>query len=399
MKILVINSGSSSIKYKIFDMKGMKVLANGLIEKIGRDISRFRQRSGESGVDFTKELPIKDHTRGFSLMMEALLETSTIDHISDISAIGHRVVHGGKKFKAPVLIDNEVTATISRLIPLAPIHNPANLTGIEITMKLAPNIPQVAVFDTAFHQTMPEMAFLYALPRSLYEHYHVRRYGFHGTSHSYVSRLAASFLGIESRRLNCISMHLGNGASAAAIEKGRSIDTSMGMTPLEGLIMGTRSGDMDPAIIFYLARVANMDIQEIDHLLNFDSGLLGICGENDMRLITKRAIEGDANARLAIDMFCHRLKKYIGAYLAILRRVDCLIFTGGIGENSPLIRQQVCSGLEHLGIFIDAERNNKSSTGITAIHKEQSQVKILVIPTDEELEIAQQTKKILQERH
>ena len=395
MKILVINSGSSSIKYKIFDMNGMKRLAEGVIEKIGGKTSRIRHVDRISGQSISRELALKGHREGFSLMMDALAETGTVADISAISAIGHRVVHGGKKFKAPVLIDNEVMAAIKRLVPLAPLHNPANLTGIETAIRYAPDIPQVAVFDTAFHQTMPDKAFLYALPGRLHEKFHVRRYGFHGTSHSYVSRQAAEFMGIRPEDLNCISLHLGNGASAAAIEKGKTVDTSMGMTPLEGLIMGTRSGDIDPAIIFYLARVSDMDLDEIDHMVNFKSGLLGICGENDMRAITKRAKEGDPPARLAIDMFCHRLKKYIGAYTAILKGIDCLIFTGGIGENSAHIREQTCAGLEHLGMALDHDKNCRASRDTSEISRADSSVKILVIRTDEELEIASQTLKTI----
>ncbi len=399
MKILVINSGSSSIKYKLFDMEDMKSLASGLIENIGKKTSSFHHKDPLSGSDIERDLPVTGHKQGFTLMMDTLLETGAITDISSLSAMGHRVVHGGKRFKAPVLVDKEVMETIRKLIPLAPLHNPANLTGIEAAMKLAPDTPQVAVFDTAFHQTMPKEAFLYALPRHLYDKFHVRRYGFHGTSHSYVSRIAASFLNIHTGHINCISLHLGNGASATAIKNGNSIDTSMGLTPLEGLIMGTRSGDIDPAIIFYLARVAGLDIREIDHVLNFESGLLGICGENDMRAITQKAKKGDPLAELAIDMFCHRLKKYIGAYTAILQRVDCLIFTGGIGENSQLIRLKTCSGLEHMGILIDPEKNSKPLPEITAINKTDSPVKILVAPTDEELEIARQTRQVLMGRH
>lgn len=393
MKILVLNSGSSSIKYKLFDKDTLKSLALGVIERIGSDKGKLHHLDTVSGKNISRELPVSGHREGFSLMTEALRESGAIGDISEIFAIGHRVVHGGKKFSTPVLIDSEVTATIKELIPLAPLHNPANLTGIEIALKHAPKIPQVAVFDTAFHQSMPEKAFLYALPEDLHEKFHVRRYGFHGTSHCYVSRQAAEFLNITAHDLNCITLHLGNGASAAAIENGRSIDTSMGMTPLEGLIMGTRSGDIDPGIIFYLARVSGMNMDEIDHCLNFESGLLGICGENDMRTIGDMADKGNASARLAIDMFCHRLKKYIGAYSAILKRVDCLIFTGGIGENSAPVREQVCRGLKHMGMVMDTEKNRHLSDGINLISTPESAIKILVVPTDEELEIARQTRE------
>ncbi len=399
MKILVINSGSSSIKYKLFDMQGMESLADGVIERIGTDSSILHHEDKTTGQTVRRELSLRSHEEGFALMAQVLSETGTIGHISEISAIGHRVVHGGRKFKRPVLIDSEVTSAIKRLVPLAPLHNPANLAGIQVAMSLAPDVPQVAVFDTAFHQTMPEEAYLYALPRKFHEKFHVRRYGFHGTSHSYVSRLAADFLHKDFSAFNCISLHLGNGASAAAIRGGRSIDTSMGMTPLEGLIMGTRSGDIDPAIIFYLSRVSDMDLQEIDHVLNFQSGLLGICGENDMRTITHKAEEGDGTAQLALDMFCHRLKKYIGAYFALLGRTDCIIFTGGIGENSPLIREHACDGLEHMGIILDSVKNNSRSGKIMEIGAEGAGTRILVVPTDEELEIARQTQRTAFEQH
>ena len=393
MKILVLNSGSSSIKYKLFDMQDMASIAQGLVEKIGSSAGTLHHQDRSTGQKVTRQVHVREHGEGFSLMLQVLGETGSVKDISEISAIGHRVVHGGRKFKKPVVIDSQVTEAIRGLIPLAPLHNPANLTGIETAMALAPDIPQVAVFDTAFHQGMPEEAYLYALPRHFHEKFHVRRYGFHGTSHCYVSRLAADFLHIGRDEINCISLHLGNGASAAAIRHGRSIDTSMGMTPLEGLIMGTRSGDIDPAIIFYLAKASGMDLDEIDHILNFQSGLLGICGENDMRAITERAEMGDGPSKLAIGMFCHRLKKYMGAYLAILGRTDCIIFTGGIGENSPLIRRLSCQGLEHLGIVMDHEKNRHTAGGIHEIGTKDSRTRLLVVPTDEELEIARQTLK------
>jgi acetate kinase len=289
------------------------------------------------------------------------------------------------------LINKEVIETIERLISLAPLHNPANLLGIQVARKQAPNVPQVAVFDTAFHQSIPVPAFRYAIPQDLYETHHIRRYGFHGTSHYYVAKQAAAILNRELKSLHLISLHLGNGASAAAIKDGRSIDTSMGMTPLEGLIMGTRSGDIDPAIIFYLKRQTGLTRDEVESILNRQSGLKGICGVNDMRRIGELADGGDATARLAVDMYCYRIKKYIGAYCAVLGKLDAIIFTGGIGENAGFIRAGACQGLAHLGIEVDADQNKRRSNNEFEIQSQDSPVRILVIPTNEELEIAEQT--------
>jgi acetate kinase len=301
------------------------------------------------------------------------------------------VVHGGESFREPTLINKKVIATIERLIPLAPLHNPANLLGIRVALEAAPHVPQVAVFDTAFHQNIPVHAFRYAIPKDLYETHHIRRYGFHGTSHYYVAKQAAALLNRKLESLNLISLHLGNGASAAAVKDGRSIDTSMGMTPLEGLIMGTRSGDIDPAIVFYLKRKTGLSRDEVESILNRQSGLKGICGVNDMRKIGELAAKGDAPARLAIEMYCYRIKKYIGAYHAILEHLDAVIFTGGIGENAGFIRAGVCEDLGHLGIEMDSQKNNRSSGKAFEIQREKSPVRLLVIPTNEELEIAEQT--------
>ncbi len=294
-------------------------------------------------------------------------------------------------FHEPVLIDNEVIEVIRELVPLAPLHNPANITGIEVAMEQAPNIPHVAVFDTAFHQSIPEHAYLYALPYRLYEEQKIRRYGFHGTSHHYVSKKAAEYLNRSFDELKIVSLHLGNGASVAAIDQGKCIDTSMGLTPLEGLVMGTRSGDLDPAILFYLARETGMTIAEMDNLLNKESGLKGLCGNNDMRTIGQRAENGDVKAQLAIEIFCYRLKKYIGAYVAALGGVDCLIFTGGIGENDSRVREKSLANLGALGLEIDAKKNTIRTDSILEIQKEENPCKILVVPTDEEFEIATQT--------
>ena len=398
MKILVLNSGSSSLKFQLFSLPGLDSVASGLIENIGREhgdvrITWTRKDGTREGI--RRDMKIRDHKGAVQAMSDLLGETGTLKGIDELSGIGHRVVHGGEYFKEPVLIDETVIDAIRELIPLAPLHNPANLTGIQVAVEHAPGIPQVAGFDTAFHQSIPEHAYLYALPYRIYEEFWVRRYGFHGTSHCYVSKKAAEFLCRGIRGLDIITLHLGNGASAAAVKAGRSIDTSMGFTPLEGLIMGTRSGDLDPAILFYLAREHGMEIRELDDMLNRQSGLKGICGENDMRTITEMAHQGDRLARLALDMFCYRVKKYIGAYLAVLGGADCLVFTGGIGENSPIVREMCCMGLDRLGIEVDRDRNQKAVSKIREIQAEKAPVKILVVPTNEELEIAVQTARVL----
>jgi acetate kinase len=398
MFILVVNSGSSSVKFQLFDASDLSVAATGMVEQIGGKTGlahvKYRDTEGtEQKIEKTCFVP--SHQEAMEVVSELMRHTGhTID---ELGGIGHRVVHGGESFKKPVLIDAEVLKTIEELVPLAPLHNPANLTGIRIATERAPHIPQVAVFDTAFHQTIPEHAYLYALPYRLYTELQVRRYGFHGTSHHYVSRQAAGYLDIQYEKAKIITLHLGNGASAAAIDAGRCVDTSMGMTPLEGLIMGTRSGDIDPAILFYLAREADMSIQELDDLLNKSSGLKGICDENDMRTITQKAEEGDSQAELALRMFCYRIRKYTGAYLAALGGADCIVFTGGIGENSAVVRKNAMNGLERLGIEIDSSRNNARAEGIMRISTDDSKVTILVVPTDEELEIAIQTLKVIKE--
>jgi acetate kinase len=394
MKILVINSGSSSIKYRLFDMTAKTVLASGVMEKIGEVASRLTHhtlnRSGKMEEIVNTE-PVSDHQQGFQLIGAVLDESGAVKDNNELYGIGHRVVHGGEEFKKPTLIDKKVINTIHRLIPLAPLHNPANLLGIEVAMQSAPQVPQVAVFDTAFHQSIPVHAFRYAIPQDLYEAHHVRRYGFHGTSHDYVAKQAAKLMDRPLKTLNLITLHLGNGASAAAVKQGKSIDTSMGMTPLEGLIMGTRCGDIDPAIIFYLKRKTGLAGDEIESILNKKSGLKGICGVNDMRKIEELAQDGNARAKLAIEMVCYRIKKYIGAYHAILGRLDALVFTAGIGEKSPLIRAGSCQGLAHLGIEVDPDKNNRRSKEAFEIQAQNSTVKVLVIPTNEELEIAEET--------
>jgi len=394
MKILVINSGSSSIKYKLFDMTGKTVLASGLLEQIGERESRLthhtRTLRGEMET-LEKTGHVANHNGGMQLISSVLQESDGLPAMGELYGIGHRVVHGGEDFQEPTIIHEKVIDTIRKLIPLAPLHNPANLLGIEVSVESAPAVPQVAVFDTAFHQSIPEHAFRYAIPQDLYEAHGVRRYGFHGTSHHYVAKQAASLLNQPLESLSLITFHLGNGASATAIKGGKSIDTSMGMTPLEGLIMGTRSGDIDPALIFYLERKTGMGGEAVEAILNKDSGLKGICGVNDMREIGELAEAGNPLAKLAIDMVCYRIKKYIGAYCAVLGRLDALVFTGGIGENAPFIRAGSCEGLSHLGIEIDAERNGLRSNEAFEIQTASSPVKVLVIPTNEELEIAEQT--------
>ncbi|MDD5394296.1 MAG: acetate kinase [Thiothrix sp.] len=370
MKILVLNAGSSSIKYQVFGMENQQVLVGGLVDRIG-----------EVGSDMASH-----HDA-----LEQIIRHLQAAGITGIDAIGHRVVHGGEHFKEPVLIDTDVVAAIRDMISLAPLHNPANLEGIEVAQSLFPGIPQVAVFDTAFHQTMPPVAFRYALPTALYHDYRVRRYGFHGTSHQYVARQAADYLQRELSCLNLITLHLGNGCSATAIAGGKSVDTSMGMTPLEGLVMGTRCGDIDPALHFYLQRSMGMSPEDLERLLNKQSGLKGLCGAGDMREVQNRADAGDTEAQLAEALFAYRVKKYLGAYFAVLGQVDAIVFTGGIGEHSARIRELVCANLQGLGIQFDASRNNSPRNGILAFQQESSPVKLLVIPTNEELAIARST--------
>ena len=399
MRIIVINSGSSSIKYESFDRDGLSAATKGLLERIGARDSRLKHRwlaSSGTWEEVVETRPVADHREGFSFILEVSGRTRSGSAPPGIFGVGHRVVHGGEKFSEPVSIDDAVLGTIEELIPLAPLHNPANVAGIKVMRSLLPHVPQVAVFDTAFHQAMPPRAFHYALPYDFYQSYGVRRYGFHGSSHQYVAREAARHLNAPLDRLNLITLHLGNGASAAAIERGRSIDTSMGLTPLEGLIMGTRCGDLDPAIHFYLARKTGRPCEEIEVVLNKESGLKGICGANDMREIQDRAREGDARAELALKMFCYRIKKYIGAYYASLGTVDAVVFTGGIGENSAVVRSRSCEGLSDLGITLDEYRNSAADGGNREIQAEGSRIKILVIPTDEEHEIARQTVEVIE---
>lgn len=400
MIILVINTGSSSIKYQLFDMQSEAVLAKGMLEKIGEEIGALRQEVNAGPDDarsLAKEVPIKDHRQGLNLIVDLLTHAGqgVIKDKRDIKAVGHRVVHGGEAFHSPTIIDAKVIKAIRENIPLAPLHNPTNLLGIEVAREVFPHCPQVAVFDTAFHQTLAKDAYLYAVPYELYEKHGVRKYGFHGTSHAYVAEAAAEFLGIDLKLLNLITIHLGNGASMAAVKKGKCIDTSMGMTPLGGLVMGSRCGDLDPALPFFLAENLNMTLPDIDSMLNRDSGLKGLCGSNDMRAVVKMMQDGGEKARTALQVYCLRIKKYIGAYLAALGSLDCIVFTAGVGENSPYVREQSCAGLEKLGIEIDLSANRNSAKGARAIHSAASAVKVLVVPTNEELKIARETLKVL----
>ncbi|MDQ0716275.1 acetate kinase [Streptomyces luteogriseus] len=389
-RVLVLNSGSSSVKYQLLDMRDSSRLAVGLVERIGEQTSRLKHTPA-GGESRERGGAIADHDAALKAVAEELAKDGLGLDSPELAAIGHRVVHGGKTFTEPTVIDDTVLAEIERLIPVAPLHNPANLTGIRTAQVLRPDLPQVAVFDTAFHTTMPESAARYAIDVKTADEHRVRRYGFHGTSHAYVSRATAELLGKDPSETNVIVLHLGNGASASAVRGGRCVDTSMGLTPLEGLVMGTRSGDMDPAVIFHLMRVGGMSADEIDTLLNKKSGLIGLCGDNDMREIRRRVDEGDEQAELAFDIYIHRLKKYIGAYYAVLGRVDAVAFTAGVGENAAPVRAAALAGLEELGLAVDGERNAVRGDEARLISPEGARVAVAVVPTDEELEIATQT--------
>ncbi|WP_267244460.1 acetate kinase [Streptomyces sp. PR69] len=392
-RILVLNSGSSSVKYQLLDARDDTRLAVGLVERISEETSRLVHtplaREGAERRERTG--PIADHAAALKAVAEELTQDGLGLDSPELAAIGHRVVHGGLRFTQPTVITDEVLAEIERLVPVAPLHNPANITGIRTARALRPDLPQVAVFDTAFHTTMPEAAARYAIDVDTADAHRIRRYGFHGTSHAYVSRRTAELLGKDPSEVNVIVLHLGNGASASAVRGGVCVDTSMGLTPLEGLVMGTRSGDLDPAVIFHLHRVAGMSVDGIDALLNKKSGLIGLCGDNDMREIRRRIDAGDERARLAFDIYIHRLKKYLGAYCAVLGRVDAVAFTAGVGENAAPVREAAIAGLEELGMAVDAELNAVRSDEPRIISPSYARVAVAVVPTDEELEIAHQT--------
>ena len=396
MFVFVLNCGSSSFKYQLLDMTDERRVASGVVERIGMDDSvlAYEPAGGEKTNETAR---IANHEVAIKKVLDKLVDPKigVIKSLSDIGAIGHRVVHGGEKFSGSVLITDPVIAALKQNIPLAPLHNPPNITGIEAMQKALPGTPNVGVFDTSFHASMPPESYIYALPYEWYEQYHVRRYGFHGTSHRFVSERAAQMLGIPSAQFNCITCHMGNGSSITAVRNGKSYDTSMGMTPLEGLVMGTRCGDVDAGIPSYLAANVGFSFADIDNAFNKKSGLLGISGvSSDMRDLQKAAAEGNARARLALDVLCHRVLKYIGAYAVELGRVDAIILTGGIGENDTLFRAAVVERLTILGIKLDAEAN-KARGAEVVISTADSAIKVLVVPTNEELVIARDTRDIV----
>lgn len=396
MKILVINCGSSSLKFQLIDSDTEECLAKGLCERIGIEGSMISY-TPEGGEKEKAVTPMPDHTEAIRLVLEALTnpKTGVVKGLEEIGAVGHRVVHGGERFAESVLIDDEVVRAIEECNDLAPLHNPANLIGIDACRKLMPATPMVAVFDTAFHQTMPEEAFLYGLPYEYYRKYKVRRYGFHGTSHSYVSKRAAEVLGKDYEDLKTIVCHLGNGASVSAVKNGRCVDTSMGLTPLEGLIMGTRSGDVDPAIIEFLAHKENKSLEEVMTILNRKSGVLGLSDNlsSDFRDLEEGYHKGDENAARALKTFCYRVAKQVGAYVAAMNGVDVICFTAGVGENAPLVRSFVCEYLGYLGIKLDSEANGKRGEDLV-VTTPDSRTTVMVIPTNEELAIARETARL-----
>lgn len=396
MNILVINCGSSSLKFQLIDSDSEKVLAKGLCERIGIEGSRlvYQPEGGEKEVT-TASMP--NHTQAVRMVLDALVNENTgvIKSLDEVGAVGHRIVHGGEKFAGSTIITDEVIEAIKECNDLAPLHNPANLIGIDACREHMPNTPMVGVFDTAFHQTMPEKAFIYGLPYEYYEKYKVRRYGFHGTSHSYVSKRAAEILGKPYDSLKTIVCHLGNGASICAVKNGVSVDTSMGLTPLEGLIMGTRSGDIDPAIMEFIAEKENMNIKEVMDVLNKKSGVFGVTGTtSDFRDIMDAKEKGDKRAELALDVFSYRVVKYIGAYTAAMNGVDVIAFTAGLGENNAYVRERICESLEYLGIKIDKAQNDKKEDE-KIISTDDSKVKVMVIATNEELKIARETLELV----
>jgi len=397
MKVLVVNSGSSSIKYRLFDMADESLLAKGLVERIG--ISGSLITHYPTGKDIMKkEIDIPDHRRGIELVVDALLNNNhgVIEDISEISAVGHRVVHGGEKYSGSVLINQDVMETLNKYIELAPLHNPPNILGIKVCQELLPDTPQVGVFDTAFHQTIPEKAYLYGLPYHYYEKYQVRRYGFHGTSHKYVAIKAAEMLGKELEELKVITCHLGNGSSLTAIKNGKSIDTSLGFGTISGVIMGTRCGDVDPAVIPFLMEKEGLNSKEMNNILYKKSGFIGLSEgiSSDKRDLEEKANEGDKKAKRTLDVLHYGLKKYIGAYTAVMNGLDVLVFTAGIGENSPKLRKKVCADLTCFGIEIDGNKNNHAKGSKIVISTDNSKVKVMVIPTNEELMIARDTMEI-----
>lgn len=399
MKVLVINAGSSSLKYQLFNMENESPLCNGIVERIGLEGSRLVHKVNSKKI--TVETPVKDHKIALEIVLKTLTdpEKGVIKSMDEIEAVGHRVVHGGETFSGSVLIDEEVMKALEENVELAPLHNPPNLMGINAAKALLPNVPQVGVFDTAFHQTLPPKAYFYAIPMKYYKKYKIRRYGFHGTSHFYVSRRAAEMLKKDVKSLKIVTCHIGNGASITAVKYGKSVDTSMGFTPLEGLVMGTRCGDLDPAIVTFLQEKEKMSSQEITNLLNKKSGVYGLTNgfSSDMRDVEDAALDGTNDlAKLALDIYDYRIAKYVGAYAAAMNGVDAIVFTGGVGENSPYTRKDVCSYLEFLGLKIDDSKNDMRGRE-EIISTDDSKVKVLVVPTNEELVIARDTKRIVEE--
>ena len=401
MRILVINCGSSSLKFKLYDLPTDELstlLAEGVVEEIGRDVSKFTYKSHKSPNKVVLQVVAKDHTQAVAAMKEALLhaEYGLFKDKIEVDAVGHRVVHGGEKFSNSALVTPGVRAAIEECIAVAPLHNPPNLSGISACETIFPGLPQVAVFDTAFHQSMPQHVFLYGLPYEQYERFHIRKYGFHGTSHEFVARRCADLMRADFNKLRLITCHMGNGSSITAIKNGKSFDTSMGLTPLEGVLMGTRAGDMDPAVVLYIMDKEKLSPQEMNTLMNNKSGVKGISGiSNDMRLLEEKAAEGNARAQLALDMFVYRVVKYIGSYVAAMGGVDAIVFTGGIGENSVLMRTKILEPLAFLGAELDTVRNG-SDAREKVITRDGSRIAAWVVPTNEELSIAKKAKFVVE---
>lgn len=400
MKLLIVNSGSSSIKFQLLAMEKENVLASGLVERIGETLGYIKCTffpDTEQERKTEQEEPVANHHAGMLRVIELLCDPKKgiIADTKEINGVGHRVVHGGEDFHQTTLITDEVVKAIEKNIPLAPLHNPPNLDGIRVARELFPDAPQVAVFDTAFHQSMPSRAFLYALPRELYEKHRVRRYGFHGTSHAYVAAECAKLLGKKLAECNLVTVHLGNGSSMTAIKQGKSVDTTLGITPLEGLVMGTRCGDVDPALHLFLQQNLGLDLPAIDHMLNKESGLKGLCGMNDLRDIHQAVAAGDTWAEHALDVLCYRNRKYLASFLAVLEHTDAIVFTAGIGENDPVVRRESLQGLRNFGIVLDEALNQERSRTARCISAATSKVKVFVIPTNEELAIARETARLV----
>lgn len=399
MLVMVVNAGSSSLKYQVVDTESEVVWASGLVERIGEESStlthRTRIRAGADGelAEHVRTGAIADHQQAFHAVTEAFAATGEVAEVGQLVGVGHRVVQGGDQFVEPTVVTDEVIEVVRSLNPLAPLHNPACVAGVESAMAEHPGVPHVAVFDTAFHATIPAAAYTYAIDQSVARAHRIRRYGFHGTSHKYVTAKAAEVLGKPVGEVDLVTLHLGNGASACAVRGGRSVETSMGLTPLEGLVMGTRSGDLDPAVVFHLITTAGMSAAEVDAMLNKRSGMIGLCGQNDLRQVHALAAAGDADAELALQVYVHRIRKYLGAYLAVLGRADAIVFTAGVGENDPEIRRRVVAGLEMIGVAIDTERNaaTRGSSVPVDLSFRGAPIRVLVVPTNEELEIARQT--------